>query len=320
MKRERQLHSLHPPIMRSDVCHPGSAASSSLHSEPRPSRKFSATISFRILSSTQVTPLLISWKTRLTLSTSDFFYNATEAEDEKSQWHEEELHDTAALAFGSTFLGHKCKSRFNAPHDDEEDITHLLSRRRPRFGFPAAGRLPSQECKGKGPCTQLGVPDEEIPIPHPPEHEPKTGLLDDKTLPHWPPRWPAPAKFQYTLPTVLEDGVLHVTITKPHPHHSSSEGSPDPEFPTRVDVPPGTPAEHEGPKRPPHHPLFKSSFTVNGQQTRLEAVARNGAVHTIGRLLNPFKKPHHEPPKDPKEGEDDEWADWEDWLPAWAEL
>jgi len=85
------------------------------------------------------------------------------------------------------------------------------------------------------------------------------------------------------------------------------------------DVPPGAPPEHKRPPAPVHH-VFGSSITVDGQRTRLEAVARNGAVHTIGRLLNPFKKPHHEPPTDPKEGEDGDWADWEDWLPAWAEL
>ena len=314
--------------MHSNVCHPGSAASYSLHLESRPSKRFSATISFRISSSTQVIPLLISGKARLTPPTPDFFYNATEAEDGEHQWHEEELHDTAALAFGPTLLGHKCKSHSRAPLDLKEDTEHFFSRRRPRFGFPAAGRLPSQEREGKGPRTQ---PDEEVLVPHPPEYQPNTGPPNGKTLPHWPPRWPAPAKSHYTLPTVLEDGALHVTVTKPLPHHRpSSEGSPDPEFPSKVNVSPGTPAEREGLKPPPHHPpphrapphppLFKSSVTVNGQQTRLEAVARNGAVHTISRLLNPFKKPHHEPPKDPKEGEDDEWAGWEDWLPTWAEL
>ena len=124
---------------------------------------------------------------------------------------------------------------------------------------------------------------------------------------------------------MLEDHLLHVTITKPlpHRHHPSSEGSPDPEFPWTADsiegVPPGAPAEHEGPKPPPY-PVLKSSITVNGQQTRLEAVARNGAVHSIGRLLCPFKKPDHGPPTDPKEIGDEEWVDWEDWLPAWAEL
>ena len=265
--------------------------------------------------------LLISGKARLTPPTSDFFYNATEAEDEEPQWHEEELHDTAALAFGPTFLGNKCKSRCKASHDVKEDIEHFLTRRRPRFGFPVAGRLPSQEREGK---TQPGAPDEATPIPRPPEHEPNAGPPDDKMLPHWPPRWPAPAKSHYTLPTVLEDHTLHVIITKPlpHRHHPSFEGPSDPEHPLWAGVPPGKPAEDEGPKQPPppHYPVFKSSITVNGQQTRLEAVARNGAVHTIGRLLNPFKGPPHEPPKDPKEGEDDEWADWEDWLPAWAEL
>ena len=121
--------------------------------------------------------------------------------------------------------------------------------------------------------------------------------------------------------------MLHVTIIKPlpHHHHPPFEGLPGPESWWAMDsieeIPAGTPAEHKGHK-PPHHPLLKSSITVNGQRTRLEAVARNGAVHSIGRLLHPFKgkRPHHGPPTDHKEGEDDEWADWEDWLPAWAEL
>ncbi len=239
------------------------------------------------------------------IPTSDYFYNATKDKpDEEPQWHEEELHDAAALAFGHT------------PHAPIERFDRFV-----RFGLAAAGRLPSQkrECKGpRGWCAQRNSPGEEIPTP---------GSPDDKKFPHWPPRWPAPARHHYVLPTVLEDNVLHVTIIKPlppHPHpHPPFEGLPDPELPLLADnmenVPPGTPPEHNGPK-PPHHPVFKSSIIVEGQRTRLEAVARNGAVHSIGRLLNPCKKTHHEPSADPNEGEDDDWADWEDWLPAWAEL
>ena len=261
--------------------------------------------------------LLFPGRARL-IPTSDYFYNATtDQPDEEPQWHEEELHDTAALAFGHT--SHVLEEPFgHTPHVLEETFGRLI-----RFGLAAAGRVPSQkrECKDpRGWCDQPSSPGKEAPIHDSP---------DDGKPPHWPPRWPprwpAPAKDYYVLPTVLEGSALHVTIIKPLPHHPhpSFEGLPDPELLLSTDnienVPPGTPPEHEGPKPPPH-PVFKSSITVEGQRTRLEAVARNGAVHSIGRLLNPCKKPHHEPSTYPEEGEGDDWADWEDWLPAWAEL
>jgi hypothetical protein len=236
------------------------------------------------------------------------------------QWHEEELHDTAGLAFGPVLLENKCKSRFKVPNELQRGPDRLLSDRRPRFGLPAAGRLPSQKGESKGPGAGPDQPDP------PTEEIPTTGPPADRKLPHWPPRLPAPAKFNYVLPTVLEGGVLNVTITKPFPHcrRPPFERSPEPEFRWAMDCmedPLGTLEEH-GQAKPPLHPIFKSSVTVNGQQTRLEVVARNGAVHSIGRLLNPFKckGPHHEPPTNPKEGEDDEWVDWEEWLPAWAEV
>jgi hypothetical protein len=239
--------------------------------------------------------------------TSDYFYNVTKDKpDEELQWHEEELHDTAALTIGHT------------PHALKERFDRLV-----RFGLAAAGRLPSQkrECKGpRGWCDQPSPPGREVPAPDSPDDR-----KPPHWPPHWPPRWPAPTKYHYVLPTVLEDSELHVTITKPLPHqpHPPFEGLPDPELLLSTEnienVPPGPPPEHKGPKPPPHL-IFKSSITVEGQRTRLEAVARNGAVHSIGRLLNPCKKPHHEPPTNPKEGELDDWADWEDWLPDWAEL
>ena len=253
--------------------------------------------------------LLFAGRGRLTLR-SDYFYNATHDKSyEEPQWHEEVLHDTAALTFGRTT--HAPKERFN---------------RLVRFGLAAAGRVPSQkrECKGRW-CDERSSPGEEVPLPD---------SLSDRELPHWPPhwppRWPAPSKHHYVLPTVLENSTLHVTVIKPlpphppHPPHPHPpfEGMPDPEFPLSADnmenAPPGAPPEHKGP-RPPIHQIFKSSIIVEGQRTWLEAVARNGAVHSIGRLLNPCKKAHHEPSADPKEGGDDDWADWEDWLPAWAE-
>ena len=247
-------------------------------------------------------PLYFAGRGRL-IRTPDYFYNATDDKpDEEPQWHEEELHDTAALAFGHTL------------HAPTKKFDRLV-----RFGLAAAGRLPSQKCKCKGSrgwYDQRSSPGEEVPIP---------GSPDDTKFPHWPPRWPAPAKDHYVLPTVLEDKALHVTIIKPLPHHPHPpfEDLPDPKPPSLADhmenVPPGTPPGHEELK-PPHHPVFKSSIIVEGQRTWLEAVARNGAVHSIGRLLNPCKKAHHEPSTDPKEGGDDDWADWEDWLPAWAEL
>lgn len=247
--------------------------------------------------------LLFAGRGRLT-PTSDYFYNATKDKPyEELQWDEEVLHDTAALAFGHT--PRPLKERFN---------------RLVRFGLAAAGRLPSQkrECKRRW-CDERSSPEEETPILDSP---------GDRELPHWPPRWPprwpAPVKYNYVLPTVLENSTLHVTIIKPLPHHPRHphppfEGLPDPELPLSADnmedVPAGAPPKHKRPMPPPHHSLI----FVEGRRTWLEAVARNGAVHSIGRLLNPCKKPHHEPSADPKEGEDDDWADWEDWLPAWAE-
>ena len=245
--------------------------------------------------------LLFAGRGRLT-PTSDYFYNATKDKPyEEPQWHEEVLHDTAAL-----FSGH-------APRPLKERFNRLV-----RFGLAAAGRLPSQkrECKGRW-CEGRSSPGEEIPIPDHP---------GDREFPHWPPRWPAPAKHHYVLPTVLENSTLHVTVIKPlppHPPHPHPpfEGPLEFELPLLADNmedgPPGAPPKHKGPFPPP--PILKSSMIVEGQKTWLEAVARNGAVHSIGRLLNPCKKTHHEPSTEPKEGGDDDWADWEDWLPTWAE-
>ncbi len=60
-----------------------------------------------------------------------------------------------------------------------------------------------------------------------------------------------------------------------------------------------------------------------------DIAARNGAIHVITKLLNPFKKPgdHHEHEEEGDElkflpfaeEEEDDWAGWEEWLPLWAE-
>lgn len=71
------------------------------------------------------------------------------------------------------------------------------------------------------------------------------------------------------------------------------------------------------PKKTTWPRLVRSYVFVNGQGTGPEAVARNGAVYMLPRLLHPYK-PSHDMEGDDKE-QDNRWDDWEEWLPAWGE-
>lgn len=74
-----------------------------------------------------------------------------------------------------------------------------------------------------------------------------------------------------------------------------------------------------GPRRP-HRVVTK--VWANGVQVGVpDVVAMNGAVHIMGRLIDPRgKKGKHEHGEGMASDPDDaiEWEDWEDWLPAWA--
>jgi hypothetical protein len=102
----------------------------------------------------------------------------------------------------------------------------------------------------------------------------------------WPPHREHPnLTVNITIPTLLEDHSVRFVVAKPKmtwPH------------------------------------WIRSLVFVNGQGTGPEAVARNGVVYMLPRLLHPCK-PNHGDGGDDK-GQDGRWEDWEEWLPAWGEL
>ncbi|KAK0210408.1 hypothetical protein DFS33DRAFT_1293019 [Desarmillaria ectypa] len=64
-----------------------------------------------------------------------------------------------------------------------------------------------------------------------------------------------------------------------------------------------------GPRRP-HHVVTR--VYANGQRVAVpDVVALNGAMHSMGTLLDPRKMGHGN-------GEETDWENWEDWLPKWA--
>jgi hypothetical protein len=105
-----------------------------------------------------------------------------------------------------------------------------------------------------------------------------------------------------TIPTLLDDHSLHFVVGKPKKTITLAE--PEAE----VDAEPRISAW-------PH--LIRSYVFVNGQGAGPEAVARNGAVYALHRLLHPYKR-SHDLEGDDKE-QDNHWDDWEEWLPAWGE-
>lgn len=57
-------------------------------------------------------------------------------------------------------------------------------------------------------------------------------------------------------------------------------------------------------------------FLINRQRVLLpDIVGLNGAIHVVGRLLDPRKHPHSGLTE--SEGED-VWGSWEQWLPQWG--
>jgi len=108
-----------------------------------------------------------------------------------------------------------------------------------------------------------------------------------------------------TVPTLLDDHSLRFIVGKPK---KSSHALPEPH------------AADSGDHTTVWPPLVRSYVFVNGQATGPEAVARNGAVYMIPRLLRPYKFSRHDKGDDDNgEEEKNDWDDWEDWLPAWGE-
>ncbi|EDR11024.1 uncharacterized protein LACBIDRAFT_232955, partial [Laccaria bicolor S238N-H82] len=68
-----------------------------------------------------------------------------------------------------------------------------------------------------------------------------------------------------------------------------------------------------GPRQPGR---VTTRFLVNRQRVLLpDIVGLNGAIHVVGRILDPRKHPHHGVAEN--EGED-VWGSWEQWLPQWG--
>lgn len=86
---------------------------------------------------------------------------------------------------------------------------------------------------------------------------------------------------------------------------------------------------HKLPLPGPHHPKsYTTEFFVNGQPVFFYDIpARNGAVHVIGKVLNPrahsrqgsLSNHHDESRPGWVDDAADDWEDWESWLPAWAD-
>lgn len=140
----------------------------------------------------------------------------------------------------------------------------------------------------------------------------------------------------------------------PHkrPEHGPPHRRPDHAEPERPHPRPGPPGPHHP---PPHAPeliknltftlptlLTNHSVTLRVTQFKIlphlyttklfasgvpidspDIVSRNGAVHVVKHLLNPFRNATHVPHR--PGGDEcggcfgpDEWQDWEKWLPAWG--
>jgi hypothetical protein len=112
------------------------------------------------------------------------------------------------------------------------------------------------------------------------------------------PRREVVSSFNLTVPTALENHTLSLHGVKikfklPFPRHHRAE-------------------------------RYSNVLFVHGQRVILaDAVASNGAVHVVHKILNPRphhchrRKKHDKAPEDDVD-EDGEWEDWEDWLPRWA--
>ncbi|KAI1790733.1 FAS1 domain-containing protein [Ganoderma leucocontextum] len=167
---------------------------------------------------------------------------------------------------------------------------------------------------------------------HPPHFPPPPPPFEDRPRhpPHHPPPPPpphgphGPPHFPLHPPGKLPNGR--------HPHHRPevvySVNATVPtlleKFPLNVKV---VQVAFKGPHQKPT--FYKTVVIAHGQPVAVPDIpARNGAIHVITKLLNPFKKPghhhgHEEDGEEPRfrlfDQEEDEWAGWEEWLPRWAE-
>lgn len=105
-----------------------------------------------------------------------------------------------------------------------------------------------------------------------------------------------------TVPTLLEGHDLRFAVIKPKTHGHSLASPLDSDSP-------GDPVSHSLP------PLFRSVVLANGVPGEVESVARNGALYSLGHVINPFKESSAN-----LIGEGNGWKNWEDWLPAWGEI
>ncbi|KAJ7043334.1 hypothetical protein C8F04DRAFT_992847 [Mycena alexandri] len=119
------------------------------------------------------------------------------------------------------------------------------------------------------------------PHPHPHGHHPHP----HGHHPH-PPHMHPVYTVNLTLPTELRNHSLHIHIAKFEGHS--------------------------------HHP--PSKFFVDGRPVRApDFTASNGAIHVVGRILDP-RGPHgqHRPPKRAHLDAKGSWENWEGWFPQWA--
>jgi len=135
--------------------------------------------------------------------------------------------------------------------------------------------------------------------------------------------------YHYIPDTLLLTELLVDNRKHDHKHHDKSEVNvesvqffDEPTFHKEFDIHPALPnstlhIEVAKVKVLPVEGATKFTLKVNGQSAiAVDAPARNGAFHAIGKLLVP---PHHH---HDEHGEDissiDSYENWEQWLPAWA--
>lgn len=192
------------------------------------------------------------------------------------------------------------------PHGREPSRDHPIPDfpHGPPRPFPG-GRAPHPELPRGAPMSEHPRGPRRLPqpfseSPHRP-HAPPIGPPSSSS----PPGAPGGSNLyalNYTLPTLLSNSSLHVHVVK------------------RV---------HKLPLPGPHHPKsYTTEFFVNGQPVFFYDIpARNGAVHVIGKVLNPrahsrqgsLSNHHDESRPGWVDDAADDWEDWESWLPAWAD-
>ncbi|PIL23718.1 hypothetical protein GSI_13468 [Ganoderma sinense ZZ0214-1] len=193
----------------------------------------------------------------------------------------------------------------------------LCSRPAPAALPRSSSRSPVPTSSSSSPSLPRPSPCSSVPPPPPPfenwPHHPPPGSPGG---PHSPP--PPPGKLPKGSPNHRPEVVYSVNTTMPTLLEN---------FPLHLKV---VQVAFKGPL--PKKPSFASYHTIvvaHGQPVAVpDIAARNGAVHVITKLLNPFKKPGNhvehevedeEPTFGPFAEEEDDWAGWEEWLPRWAE-